>query len=343
VGIPRFIVGTGRCGSTLLGTLMGTHPSVLNISELFSSVQPGAFPAGDVTGERFWTMLSRPKRAWSVFLSNRLEPPELLYPVDGAGIFDRRSGVAPIAAVCLPTLSDDPDSLYLALEDVVRRFPSGPVAALYGRLIEWLAIRFGKPDWLERSGGSLAYASDIAARFPAARFVHIYRDGHDTAVSMSRHPFFRMMLIREILIAELGHDPYEHPRPDAESRVPANLAPLMPDTFDPRAFWALDLPLELFGRRWSATVIHGTGQLARTPGAEVCHVSLATLASEPRETLRRILGFLELAVPRSNWFEAAAARVGASVPGSPPAPSRSEVLLRACRPGERWLAVRGAS
>jgi hypothetical protein len=48
---------------------------------------------------------------------------------------------------------------------------------------------------VERSASSLHLIPLLHAQFPAARFVHLYRDGPDCALSMSRHPAFR----REIL------------------------------------------------------------------------------------------------------------------------------------------------
>src|SRR4051812_47791592 len=102
----RFIVSTGRCGSTLLSNLLSSHPSVLTVSELFSSLQPGAFPQEAVGGVEFWRLLSTPRELWTLALRQRIEPPEFLYPVDDPdAAFRRTDGVAPIAAVCLPAIS----------------------------------------------------------------------------------------------------------------------------------------------------------------------------------------------------------------------------------------------
>ncbi|NVI87000.1 sulfotransferase [Actinomadura sp. BRA 177] len=35
-----FIVGTGRCGSTLLSRLLHTHPDMLSLNELFTPMRP---------------------------------------------------------------------------------------------------------------------------------------------------------------------------------------------------------------------------------------------------------------------------------------------------------------
>jgi putative sulfotransferase len=49
---PFFVVGTGRCGSTMISAFLGKHPAVLSLSEFFStitdmaSLTPQVFPEG---------------------------------------------------------------------------------------------------------------------------------------------------------------------------------------------------------------------------------------------------------------------------------------------------------
>lgn len=337
---PRFIVSTGRCGSTLLSTLLGAHPAVLNVSELFAALQPGGFPPLEVSGEAFWAMLAKPKQAWTIALRHGLEPREFAYPVDGGARFNRNTGVPPIAAICLPTCSDDPDLLFRELESVVPTFPDAKVGVLYTSLFERLVERLGKTVWIERSGGSLAYCREISAHFEQGKYVHLYRNGYDTAVSMSRHIFFRMGVVREMLTEAVGFDPYESARPGAgQLRLTPELERLLPETFDPQAFWRLPIPMDRFGRRWSAMILHGTNQLAKLPESQVCHVSLEQLVAAPRATLRRLLDFLEIRQPPAAWFDAAGASVAKTASRPPPraATHEDERLLRACEPGERRL------
>jgi hypothetical protein len=230
----------------LLSRLLAAHPAVLSLSEVFSAAQPGALPSGEVAAERFWDILSRPQPFWTMALQHSLEPDEFAYPIDRGGRFDRQTGVAPIAAVCLPGISNEPDRLYGELEAVVRGFPAAEVGVLYRTLFDWLVDRQGARVWVERSGGSLAYCGEIAAHFKDARFVHVYRDGCETALSMSRHPFFRLAVARGTLTRKLDYDSA--------------------------------IPLEVFGRRWSAMILHGTGALKRQ-NADVWHVSYEDLIS----------------------------------------------------------------
>jgi putative sulfotransferase len=201
----RFIVSTGRCGSTLLSNVLSSHPAVLGLSELFSSLQPEAFPREIVSGPEFWRLLSTPHAQWTLALQQRIESPELLYPVDDPGaMFNRNEGIPPISAVCLPAITTDPDSLYRELAEAVPRFDSALAGTQYTRLFRWLAARLGRPLWVERSGGSLGYVADIARAFPGARFLHLYRNGPDVALSMSRHPFFRLQVGPSPSVTRLG-------------------------------------------------------------------------------------------------------------------------------------------
>jgi hypothetical protein len=248
---PRFIVGTGRCGSTLLSSLLATHPSVLGVSELFSALGSRRFPEGTLTGSQLWAMLSEPVPAWTLALQRRLEPAEFLYPVDAGGRFDRRTGVPPIAAVCLPALTSEPDALYGKLEDVVPRLPAGRFGDVVGALLDWLAAQFDRTMWIERSGGSLAYAGGLASHFKDARFVHLHRSGPETALSMSRHPFFLMDVSRGF------------------------------ESLDPGALQPGAVSAERFAIRWSATILQGTSQLATLPRDRVYHAAYEDLLSVP--------------------------------------------------------------
>ena len=55
-GTPaRFVVGTGRCGSTLLSKMLGAHRSVLNLSEVFTGARRGPSLRRSTPGRTSWT------------------------------------------------------------------------------------------------------------------------------------------------------------------------------------------------------------------------------------------------------------------------------------------------
>jgi hypothetical protein len=274
VDAGRFIVSTGRCGSTLLSSLLSSHPSVLGLSELFSSMQPEAFPQEAVDGATFWRLLSTPREPWTLALQQRIESSEFLYPVDDPNaMFNRDHGVPPISAVCLPAISAEPDRLYRELAEAVPHFASAPIGAQYRRLFGWLAGRVGKPLWVERSGGSLGYVADIARAFPGARLLHLYRNGPDVALSMSRHPFFRLQVGQE---GEAG----------------SGQGP----------------PVARLGVRWSAMMVRGIDSLNALPRPLVMHLSYEELVSDPGEWLDGAARFFGIdATP--EWMARAAASI----------------------------------
>jgi len=55
---PVFIVGTGRCGSTMMSSVVRLHPRLLSLSEFFTSLAGRAFTLREPDGERFWKMLT---------------------------------------------------------------------------------------------------------------------------------------------------------------------------------------------------------------------------------------------------------------------------------------------
>lgn len=323
----RFIVGTGRCGSTLLGMLLAGNPGVLNLSEFFSAIQPGALSRRTVGGRDFWALLSTPREAWTDVLERRVEPPEFRYPIDQPGMrFTRQSGVPPIACVCLPTITDDPDGLYSELERVVPAFSECPIGTQYRRIFEWLSDRLAKRVWIERSGGSLAYARELSDHFANAKFLHVYRSGPETAISMSRHLFFVSQVTRSR--SSLPHG----------SRVGA---PDVPGSADDT--WVghhrLDIPsVARFGLRWSAMILMGTTALSKLPRENVKHLSFEQLIADPEAHLRRATAFFDLPPPQAEVLECARSLI---VPPRPRRlgldPSERERLEHACAAGEVQL------
>jgi hypothetical protein len=50
--MDRFIVGTGRCGSTLLSQMLAEHPAVLSLFELFNGIDAARrFAPEPISGE----------------------------------------------------------------------------------------------------------------------------------------------------------------------------------------------------------------------------------------------------------------------------------------------------
>lgn len=344
-----FVVGTGRCGSTLVSSLLRAHPEVTSISELFpfvtdlgSRVAP-AFPEGDVTARELWDLLATCRPRQSAMLRLDVAMPEVLYPWrDGRHRFDARSGVPPVSQVTLPHLSDDPDALFDRLREAVGDFAPAPIGVQYRRLFEWFARREGTSCWAERSGGSLRIAHRLLAHFPDARFVHIVRDGRDTAVSMSQHTGFRMVFTSFQIMETLGVDPFETDARPFVSDLDDELAALLPEHCTREAFLRFATPPPLCGHYWSGEILEGLAAIGGLGDDRLLTLRYEDFLAEPRATVRRLGAFVRRGRVDQAWAEAAAATIRR--PRSAwreLAPKQRDQLEHACAPGFAALAEHG--
>src|SRR5215469_3809769 len=193
---PVIVVTTGRSGSTMLSNMVRSHPELLSLSELFILLGVRAFSDGPVSGPRFWEILSRPHRALHVLQRSGVTFPELLYVPGPGARFTVEAGVPPLMLVPLPHLVDDPEALFDEIGAWAVELDARPLADQYRRLFDWLGRRLGRRVWIERSGASLPIADVLAQQFPEAGIVHLYRDGRECAMSMSRHDGFKLMAFR---------------------------------------------------------------------------------------------------------------------------------------------------
>ena len=310
-GVPAtFVVNTGRCGSTFVSDLFSRHPDVLSLSEFLFSMGPEPFPPGDVPGAAVADMLARKDPLVSLALERCAEPVEFLYPVDGGRRFDRTSGVPAVATIALPHLTDDPDALFDDLIALAKELPAAPIAVQYRALFEHLRSRFGRRMWVERSGGSLHFLGSLVDGFSAARFVHLHRDGRDTAISMSKRDNFKLMLIGLQIKDLTGVNPYTLADPPPMPELPDPLGSLVPERLDLDVLRSVDVPLERFGLHWSSTTLRGLRQLKRVDPGRVLNLSYESLVSSPRETVTVLADFLEIQAPDAwvAWAEGAVQR-----------------------------------
>ena len=326
---PVFVLSTGRCGSTMLSNILNTHPQTLSLSELFALTGLAAFRHRRLSGERMWRFLSEQDAALRFQLQWEFE--ETLYPFGHPGARFTRTNVPPIMCATLPHLTDRHEALYDELEPVARGFPKQPPADHYRQLFAWLCQRFNRKVWIERSGPSLLWAYTILRQFPEARVIHLYRDGRDTAISMSRHHAFRMAVasLRAFpihLLKLIGHDRSWEKLMLWQS-VLYRFAPLRRLPVD-------KLELADFGVFWNGLVEHGARLFDRLPSESVLNVRFEDILAQPESEIRRIIRFISPELEDDHWI-----REASSIPRPTPsrfaqlAPSEQAALTYACRPG----------
>ncbi|MGC9536120.1 sulfotransferase [Streptomyces sp. UG1] len=333
-----FVIGTGRSGSTALSRILNAHPDVLSLNEYMASVGDAAFPAGKVSGEEFWQTLYRPAPHFERMIRSGLPLPEFLYTRRPGRYSAQTTGIPALSLMVLPHLTDDPDGFLDDLAAAVVQWPERTAAEHHRALFGLLCGRFARTAVVERSGYSTGWAPGLRDTFPEARFVHMFRDGPDCALSMSRHPGYRAItLLREIKeragIESFGDLTEEHVR-----ALPPDLAPLLDDRFDPALVRDRDLPLRRFGALWSELVTEGAQFLAGLPSGQGTTLAYEDLLDRPAEELTRLAEFIGVA-PQPQWLSTGSALLDHSRRGSASRLSAEEFadLRESCAPGTHAL------
>lgn len=327
----RFVVGTGRCGSTLLSRMLARNDQVLSLFEFFSGIdQFFRFRTDPVSGGELAERLGEDHPMLTMVLSRGYEVPEVAYPFGAPGVRYARAEAIPwTLAIAVARLSEKPDELFAELLGFARGQPEQALSLHYRAVLDWLTARCGKALWIEKSGNSMGLAPELKAFFPEARFVHLHRDGHETALSMREYPVLRLAV--PVMYGMLGEVEYSH-----DGLV----------EFGRRNSEAIDELLasrprvELYGRYWSEQVERGLPVLQQVDPGDVLDVSFEELVTRPRERLTEIADFFEIA--EGEWLD----RACALVKGLPPTrfdrldAAERHKLEEACRPGMELLASR---
>jgi putative sulfotransferase len=298
------VLSTGRCGSTMVSNIVNAHPMALSVSELFSGLRDHDLTEREMSGPEFWDMLSTPCQTDMAGLRCRIKLDEMLYPAfdprPGANRFTWATGLPPLLQACIPHLTDRPDDMYASLEaaaaDQPRRLLSEHLRWLFGVLAQSQVAAGRDPRIVvERSGGSLTYASALLRMFPEARIVHLFRDGRECAVSMSRHGRYKMAMIRAALWAGLGYDPYADaggPPSGGAGPLGDELAGLTPDRITRARYDRYEVPLSRYGGMWTKMIVDGLAELGDRP--RVLTLDYGELVANPAATIGTLLDFLGL-------------------------------------------------
>ena len=324
-----FVVGTGRCGSTLLGEALALHPQIVTISEFLAIQDVHAFSPAVLDGEALWRRLSRPRKVLRAGLPAGSQ--EVRYPF-ASGRYDHAS-LPPLLYATLPALPGDCEATFDALEAMVRGRPRAPIEAHYRAIFEAIANGCGARTWVERSGYSILMLRTISARFPEAKIVHIVRDGRDVAMSMQRHPAFCNLATQWLRFERIGVDFLNPPGGFGASAPFAVLEPIYARLTSYQRAAAIAHPPATLGRMWAKMTADGVARLARIEPARLHTVRYEDLVQDPRGTLAALASFLGEDAGET-WLARAA-----ELPNRRPSRWRSlaaterKALEEACAPG----------
>lgn len=331
--LDRIIVGSGRCGSTLLSRMLAENLDTLSVFEYFNGLDIGTRFAGqEVTGDAFAQLISAEQPFVTAVLRRGYEVAEITYPFGPSARYRRAAPLPWILVSTLPRLSDAPDELFDEVTAFARSLRPAPMIAHHRALFDWLVARFERKFWIERSGSSIDYLGELAGQFPEARFVHIHRDGREAALSMREHHAYRLPISlmygaptdAGVALAELGALDL-HAEPSGEDPISQVLKSR------PSAHY--------FGQYWNDQILRGDVARARLGPGRYQELRFEDLVRDPRAELERIADFFEIDSARGGWIERASALIH-EMPATRFQDLRDEEaegLSDAVRPGQKVL------
>lgn len=319
--IARFVVGTGRCGSTLLTRMLDQHNELLGLNEVFTGLDWGRrFQEGPVTGAEVADILGTPNHVVDMVIGNGYDAEEITYRFGPDDRYRRGDPLPWILTVTMGHLSEHPDQLWDEVRDWLSKRPAEPIAGHYRALFAHLADRAGATAWIERSGSSVDYLGQLLEVFPEALVVHLHRDGREVALSMRHHPFYRLAV------------------QFAYGSVPDGVDPTAEDALI-RAWLDGDPPVELYGRYWSDQLRNGAAALASMPSERLLTVAFEDVVADPVRAVVPIAEFLDLPVDPGFADRAAALVRGVPPRRAPTLDAGTRARLdEACAAGDAVLA-----
>lgn len=334
---PVFIVGTGRCGSTLMSNLVNLHPDILSLSEVFVSFATEGLVHRKMSGPRFWKLLNEASPVLRAAINPTRSPVEFTYEFKANSPWTMKNLPACLY-MTLPHLSDEPDALYRELEPVVKARPTASLGEQYQFWFDWLTERHDKSMWIERSGNSITMVKALHRLFPDAKFVHIHRDGREVAMSIRNFMPLRVFFHSWIRLRRIGIDLLKTPFRYSDSLMVNTFAPVISELMPVEYFLETEPKPEQAGAFWSAMISQGLRDLADVPQANIHTMSYTDLVERPRETIDDFQKFAAPGLDNSDWLDAAAALPRQAAPKWQSLPADQIARLEdACAPSMKAL------
>jgi hypothetical protein len=281
---PFFVVGTGRCGTTMLRNILRAHPHV------YIPLETHWIP---ILFHTFGLRRVRPQLIFDMI--------ERTYMARGRTALQRILGENGLAL----------DELRVAMS---RQLPTDGLADVREFMNEFYALlaeRHAATIFGDKTPDYGLCMTMLQTVWPAARFLHIYRDGRDVALSMSHVLSFQLLAgsgLNHWSAIALDRQ-YEHVLQHATD----------------------DQPLDRFFDLWYSRLSRIVDEATRLAPGTYLAISYEELLARPTQVLRRIATFLRLTVT-AEWLEDATASLD-------PAPLTKNRL----KPEYQYLAERYAA
>lgn len=291
----RFVIGTGRCGSTILSKMLDLHSDVAVLSEFMVALDfVKKYGERQVGGAELAEILDCGLGSNGAFkkIGAHLATPEISFDATAAPLDvvpeNYRDKVLPdLILLPLPHLFDDPGRIFDELVEFAGAQPERRLSQQYGVLFDWVTRKAEKSIWIERSGGTIAHLPELVSLFPKAKFLHLHRNPLDVALSMRAHHHFRLLLFkRNGLVTAEGVAWDDLDEDDLNSDMP--MSARLQSVFDH------EVPLELFLRDWNDSILRGFTALKALSPSQYAEISFEDLMADPEKVLRRVAEFFEL-------------------------------------------------
>lgn len=181
------------------------------------------------------------------------------------------------------------------------------------RAFERLQIQNRDATIVEKTCANSLRVEFVAEVFPSAKFVHIVRDGRDVSVSAMQR--WKAKLDIPYLVKKARFVPWDDLPYYAANYLQTRIGKLQskenrlswwgPKFTGMEALRGSDVPLAVVcATQWKACVSSSVHQLGTLPKSQVLQTSYESFVTQPRETLCKVLDFLEVAVEERRIADA---------------------------------------
>lgn len=299
-----FVVGTSRCGSTMLSKMLGVHPDVLSISEFWNIFleTEGRIPTQEMTGEEFWQRIAAPAPLYDGLVSAGIKRDEKIFP----SRFSYDTGMPSFCRILAWSIDEYecPDQLYDSIAEEASSWPRQSVANHCRALFAAMGSRLGRRVVVERTGGSLYHIEMLLEQFPEALFVFLHRDGPDAVLSMSRYPTVRLAALQELAASLASSSPAEREMVPAQLRTKSleDFEGIIKPPYNKRQFQSFPIPLSYYAGMWSTMTRMGTREVRVLPRDRRMTLRYERILTEPRAELTKLAEFIGITAD-SQWLD----------------------------------------